>query len=47
MMFCTFFICVGLALTANRLVFGNRAEFIGLSAVGEKQGETQEAMPAA
>jgi SSS family solute:Na+ symporter len=47
MMFFTFFICVGLALAVNRLVFGNRAEFIGLSAVGETQGETQEELPAA
>jgi SSS family solute:Na+ symporter len=33
MMFFTFFICVGLALTINRLVLGNRAEFIGLQAI--------------
>jgi hypothetical protein len=33
MMFFTFFICVGLALTINRLVLGNKAEFIGLQAV--------------
>ena len=30
MMFITFFVCVGMALTINRLLFGNRAQFIGL-----------------
>ena len=30
MMFFTFFICVGTALLINRLLFGNRAQFIGL-----------------
>jgi len=33
MMFFTFFICVGLALAINRLVLGNKAEFIGLQAI--------------
>tara|TARA_B100000780_G_C21121741_1_gene454434 strand:+ start:2259 stop:3719 length:1461 start_codon:yes stop_codon:yes gene_type:complete len=31
MMFITFVICVAAALSINRVVFGNRAEFIGLS----------------
>ena len=39
MMFFTFFICVGLALSINRLVFGNRAEFIGLNSSGEKSAD--------
>ena len=30
MMFITFFVCVGIALLVNRLLFGNRAQFIGL-----------------
>jgi SSS family solute:Na+ symporter len=33
MMFFTFFICVALALAINRLVLGNKAEFIGLQAI--------------
>ena len=39
MMFFTFFICVGLALSINRLVFGNRAEFIGLNSSDEKPAD--------
>jgi SSS family solute:Na+ symporter len=39
MTFFTFFICVGLALSINRLVFGNRAEFIGLNSSGEKSAD--------
>jgi len=39
MMFFTFFICVGLALSINRLVFGNRAEFIGLNSSDEKSAD--------
>jgi len=32
-MFFTFLVCVALALAINRLVLGNKAEFIGLQAV--------------